>query len=109
MYLIFVDALGLTTNSSDTQQSNQTTKTSKKTKKEEVVLKYNEDIDFGSYFKQSRAATTLTKATLDKYSQSQTTLPEDLHYDPDKLFRLFNKPKIMVISSVRIYAVPSMF
>ncbi len=54
-------------------------------------------MDFESYFKQNpRAATTLSKSTLDKYSKSSTTLPEDLHYDADKLFRLFLKPDMMV-------------
>ena len=44
----------------------------------------------------SRAATTLTKATLDRYGKAQTTLPEDLHYDADCLFKMFEKPKLMV-------------
>ena len=43
-----------------------------------------------------QAATTLSKSTLAKYTADKTTLPEDLHYDADKLFRLFIKPKIMV-------------
>ena len=43
-----------------------------------------------------QAATTLSKTTLAKYTAAKNTLPEDLHYDADKLFRLFIKPKIMV-------------
>lgn len=43
-----------------------------------------------------QAATTLSKATLAKHTATKTTLPEDLHYDADKLFRLFIKPRIMV-------------
>ena len=38
----------------------------------------------------------MSKSTLAKYTADKTTLPEDLHYDADKLFRLFIKPKIMV-------------
>ena len=52
-----------------------------------------------------QAATTLSKSTLAKYTADKTTLPEDLHYDADKLFRLFIKPKIMVsglLTNVRL-------
>ena len=67
-----------------------------KDKKEAFVIKYEEDVDFDAKFKQTRAATMLTKATLDRYSKTQTTLPEDLHYDSDKLLKPFLKPKVMV-------------
>nr|KAG5690048.1 hypothetical protein BaRGS_009855 [Batillaria attramentaria] len=46
-------------------------------------------------FKASKA-TALTKATLQKYSKKKTTLPEDLHFQADKLFRLFLRHKIMI-------------
>ena len=71
-------------------------KTKKKDKKEPFFIKYHEDVNFDIYFKETRAATTLSKSTLDKYSKSNTTLPEDLHYETDKLFRLFSKSKMMV-------------
>ena len=48
-----------------------------------------------------QAATTLSKSTLAKYTADKTTLPEDLHYDADKLFRLFIKPKIRVSNLFR--------
>ena len=67
-----------------------------KLKKEAFKLEYDVEINFENNFKETRAATTLTKGTLDKYSKSITTLPEDLHYDADKLFRVFIKPKILV-------------
>jgi condensin complex subunit 2 len=35
---------------------------------------------------------TMTKAQLRKQKEAVTTLPEDLHYDPTVLTRLFNKP-----------------
>lgn len=47
----------------------------------------------------------MSKSTLAKYTADKTTLPEDLHYDADKLFRLFIKPKIMVsglLTNVRL-------
>ena len=43
-----------------------------------------------------QAARTLSKATLAKHTATKTTLPEDLHYDADKLSRLFIKPRIKV-------------
>ena len=43
-----------------------------------------------------QAATTLSKATLDKNKKNSNTLPEDLHYDPDDLFKLFLKPNFVV-------------
>ncbi|CAH1783707.1 unnamed protein product [Owenia fusiformis] len=66
-------------------------------KKQAFRIDYDDtEVDFDNYFKESRAATTLAKTTLDKYSKSQTTLPEDLHYEAEKLFRIFIKPKVMV-------------
>ena len=67
-----------------------------KPKKEPFKLEYDVEINFENNFKETKKATTLTKGTLDKYSKSLTTLPEDLHYDADKLFRVFIKPKILV-------------
>ena len=39
------------------------------------------------------AATKLTKATLEKLSVEQTTLPKDVHTGIDILFKLFNRPQ----------------
>ncbi|KAK6185759.1 hypothetical protein SNE40_007921 [Patella caerulea] len=66
-----------------------------KTKKPDFVIDYDADVDLEKPFRKSKA-TTLTKATLSKHKKNQTTLPEDQHYDADKLFSLFNKPKIMI-------------
>ncbi|XP_067656794.1 condensin complex subunit 2-like [Haliotis asinina] len=66
-----------------------------KTKKVAFRVNYHEKADTDASFKASKA-TALTKTTLSRYSKDQTTLPEDLHYDADKLFRPFLKPKIMV-------------
>ncbi len=86
---------------STTDVSKDGDKEKKKRKKKEVFyIKYSEKVDFDKFFFQSRKGrkknTTLSKATLDKYSKSKTTLPEDLHYDADKLFRLFSKGKTLV-------------
>ncbi|XP_033102738.1 condensin complex subunit 2-like isoform X2 [Anneissia japonica] len=68
----------------------------KKAKKPAFKLDYDQDVDFSKYFSTSKAATTLSKVTLDKNKKTQTTLPEDLHYHPDTLFKLFLKPSFMV-------------
>ncbi|KAK2572341.1 Condensin complex subunit 2 [Acropora cervicornis] len=68
----------------------------KRTKKQPFSLKFDSEVDFANSFAKGRAATTLSKTTLAKYTVDKTTLPEDLHFDADKLFRLFIKPKIMV-------------
>lgn len=72
--------------SKDSVTSTQAQKT--KGKKQVFRINFDEEIDFESKFKPSKA-TTLTKNTLNKYSKDRTTLPKDHHYDADKLFRLF--------------------
>ncbi|XP_041370641.1 condensin complex subunit 2-like [Gigantopelta aegis] len=67
-----------------------------KVKKPTFRIEYDETVDFDlKYFKKSKT-TILTKRTLNGYSKDQTTLPKDLHYDMDKLFKLFCQPKIMI-------------
>ncbi|XP_045188524.2 condensin complex subunit 2-like isoform X2 [Mercenaria mercenaria] len=66
-----------------------------KGKKQVFRIDFDEEIDFDSKFKISKA-TALTKNTLNKYSKEQTTLPKDHHYDADKLFRLFMLKRRMI-------------
>lgn len=73
----------------------------KRARKEPFTIKFDSEVDFTTNFSNGRAATTLSKSTLAKYTADKTTLPEDLHYDADKLFRLFIKPKIMVKRQVQ--------
>ncbi|XP_071947750.1 condensin complex subunit 2-like isoform X2 [Antedon mediterranea] len=72
-----------------------------KVKKPAFVLDYDKEIDFKKSFSKSKAATTLSKVTLEKNSKTSTTLPNDLHYDPDNLFKLFLKPSFMVKRQAR--------
>ena len=53
-------------------------------------------MDFKEKFKETKAATTLTKATLEKYSKTPAILPVDLHYNGDDLRLLFEKPVVLV-------------
>ncbi len=78
------------------------TKKARKTKKEPFVIQYDDDVDYSKLFSQSRAATTLTRATLERWSKLVTTLPDDLNYEPDKLFKLFLKPRVMVSHVITI-------
>jgi len=59
------------------------------------VATFDESIDLDWSFKVTKAATTVTKVTLEKHSKQQTTLPEDLHYDADQLMRLSSMPPVM--------------
>ncbi|ELU01811.1 hypothetical protein CAPTEDRAFT_224498 [Capitella teleta] len=69
----------------------------KKTKEKSVFsIDYEKEEDLDSKLKKTRAATMLTRATLDRYSKSQTTLPEDLHYETEQLTKPFTKPEIMI-------------
>ncbi|CAH3123316.1 unnamed protein product [Pocillopora meandrina] len=83
-------------NSTAEQQSKK-----KKAKKQPFTINFDSEVDFASSFSKGKAATTLSKTTLAKYTAAKNTLPEDLHYNADKLFRLFIKPKIMVKRQVQ--------
>lgn len=88
---------GLINSASTAEQQNK----KKRAKKQPFCLKFDEEVDFELSFAKGKAATTLSKSTLAKYTADNTTLPEDAHYDVDKLFRLFIKPKLMVKRQVR--------
>ncbi|XP_077992880.1 condensin complex subunit 2-like [Glandiceps talaboti] len=68
----------------------------KRKEKPAFRVDYEEDINFDKLFTKTKASTTLTKATVEKWNENATTLPPDLHYNPDNLFKLFLKPKLMV-------------
>lgn len=83
--------------SKDPRTKSQMDKT-QKNKKALLDIDYDtvkEEKDFAKYFKPSKSL-TLTKSTLTKYSKEKNTLPKDLHYDADKLFRLFCKSQVMI-------------
>ncbi|KAJ7305119.1 hypothetical protein JRQ81_010976 [Phrynocephalus forsythii] len=64
----------------------------RKAAKKAFELHFEEEIDFDSFFRKTRAAMTLSKSTLESQNKKSTTLPADFHYDPDKLTRLLLKP-----------------
>ncbi|XP_028654313.1 condensin complex subunit 2 [Erpetoichthys calabaricus] len=64
--------------------------------KQAFELNFNEDVNFETYFKQSRAATTIGKSLRDKVSKKRTLLPAEFHYEPCNLTRLNLKPSVMI-------------
>eukprot|EP01134_Creolimax_fragrantissima_P005223 CFRG5223T1 len=54
-------------------------------------------VDWDKALSCSKSTTTLTHATLEKLSEDKTTLPEDVHYRPDELRRLFLKTDCMIV------------
>ncbi|XP_041477580.1 condensin complex subunit 2-like isoform X2 [Lytechinus variegatus] len=66
-------------------------------KKPVFRLNYDEDIDFDKFFGESKASTTLSQATLNKYNKSELTLPDqDDDYKPTSLLKMFLRPNFMM-------------
>ncbi|XP_017715963.1 PREDICTED: condensin complex subunit 2 isoform X2 [Rhinopithecus bieti] len=64
----------------------------KKSTKKVFEIDFEDDIDFDVYFRKTKAATILTKSTLENQNWRATTLPTDFHYDVDTLVQLHLKP-----------------
>ncbi|XP_017654810.1 condensin complex subunit 2 [Nannospalax galili] len=69
----------------------------KKSAKKDFEIDFDEDIDFDTYFQKTKAATTLTKSTLENQNWKATTLPTDFHYETDTLVELYLKPGIRLL------------
>ncbi|XP_023676463.1 condensin complex subunit 2 isoform X2 [Paramormyrops kingsleyae] len=65
--------------------------TQKRKPKKTFELNFSDDINFDTYFRTTRAATTTNKSALHT-SNKKTTLPADFHYPPNKLSQLSLKP-----------------
>ncbi|NXT88603.1 CND2 protein, partial [Anhinga rufa] len=71
----------------------------KETKKKRSVKKafeinFDENIDFETYFRKTKASITLAKSILESQNLKSTTLPTDFNYDPNNILQLFLKPAI---------------
>lgn len=64
-------------------------------KKEPLVIDFDEELNVEEHLKKKRAATELSNQTQQRWCKNQT-LPEDLRYEEEDLFKLFIKPKLMV-------------
>ncbi|XP_003497859.1 condensin complex subunit 2 isoform X2 [Cricetulus griseus] len=69
----------------------------KKSSKKDFEINFDDDIDFDAYFRKTKAATTLTKFTLENQNWKVTTLPTDFHYETDALVQLHLKPGIRLL------------
>ncbi|XP_072122474.1 condensin complex subunit 2 [Mobula birostris] len=76
-------------------------KNRKKQPKKAFEIDFEEKINFENHFRETRAATTISKATLDRHNGKLTTLPTDFHYDPDNITCLFLKPSIKIKPNVK--------
>ncbi|XP_046924818.1 condensin complex subunit 2 isoform X1 [Lynx rufus] len=64
----------------------------KKNTKKDFEIDFDDDIDFDIYFRKTKAATILTKSTLENQNWRATTLPTDFLYETDNLVQLHLKP-----------------
>uniref|UniRef100_A0A8D1E781 Condensin complex subunit 2 n=3 Tax=Sus scrofa TaxID=9823 RepID=A0A8D1E781_PIG len=64
----------------------------KKSAKKDFEIDFDDDIDFHVYFRKTKAATILSKSTLENQNWRATTLPTDFHYETESLVQLHLKP-----------------
>ncbi|KAK5871723.1 hypothetical protein PBY51_004585 [Eleginops maclovinus] len=63
----------------------------KRKPKKTVEIDFNDDVNFDTFFRTSRAATTISKSALNS-SNKKTTLPADFQFPPESLSQLSLKP-----------------
>jgi len=80
-------------------------KTKRAKVKEAFSVSIDESVDLDWHLKVTKAATTVTRMTLEKHNKRQTTLPEDLHYDANQLMKLSSMPSVMASSFLHFVVV----
>ncbi|XP_006166621.1 condensin complex subunit 2 [Tupaia chinensis] len=73
----------------------------KKSAKKDFEIDFDDDIDFDVYFQKTKAATVLTKSTLESQNWRSTTLPTDFHYEVDSLIQLHLKPGLRLLKTAQ--------
>ncbi|NWR80173.1 CND2 protein, partial [Centropus unirufus] len=68
--------------------------TKKKNAKKAFEIDFDEDIEFETYFRKTKASIILAKSVLESQSVKSTTLPADFSYDLSKILQLFLKPAV---------------
>ncbi|XP_009972198.2 condensin complex subunit 2 isoform X2 [Tyto alba] len=76
------------------KHANSEKETKKRSAKEAFKIDFDEDIDFDTYFRKTKASVTLAKTILESQNVRSTTLPADFNYDPNTLLQLFLKPAV---------------
>ncbi|XP_013152177.2 condensin complex subunit 2 isoform X1 [Falco peregrinus] len=66
----------------------------KKNAKKAFEINFDEDIDFKTYFRKTKASVVLAKSILENQNTKSTTLPPDFNYDPDCILQLSLKPAV---------------
>ncbi|NXI66154.1 CND2 protein, partial [Anseranas semipalmata] len=66
----------------------------KKNAKKGFEVNFDEDVDFETYFRKTKAALTLSKSILESQNMKSTTLPADFNYNPNNIVQLFLKPLV---------------
>ena len=61
--------------------------TRRRRRKEIEPFDYDAEVEWRAAFAEPKKATKLKQATMKKWSDEKTTLPEDLHYDVNSLFK----------------------
>ncbi|XP_007957628.2 condensin complex subunit 2 [Orycteropus afer afer] len=81
------------------QETSSQSENKKKSTKKDFEIDFEDDIDFEVYFRITKAATVLTKSTLENQNYRATTLPTDFHYEVDNLVQLYLKPGIRLLKT----------
>ncbi|NXJ98025.1 CND2 protein, partial [Corythaixoides concolor] len=68
--------------------------TKKRSAKKAFEMNFDEDINFETYFRKTKAAVTLAKSILESHNVKSITLPADFNYDPNNILQLFLKPTV---------------
>ncbi|NXL84429.1 CND2 protein, partial [Alectura lathami] len=66
----------------------------RKIAKKAFEVNFDEDVDFETYFRKTKAALTLSKSILESQNMKSTTLPADFNYNPNNIVQLFLKPVV---------------
>ncbi|NXL68717.1 CND2 protein, partial [Chordeiles acutipennis] len=66
----------------------------KRNAKKAFEINFDEDVDFETYFRKTKASVTLAKSILESQNMKSTTLPADFNYDPNNILQLFLKPAV---------------
>ncbi|XP_005400717.1 PREDICTED: condensin complex subunit 2 isoform X1 [Chinchilla lanigera] len=79
------------------QEAPSQSETRKKSTKKDFTIDFDEDIDFDVHFRKTKAATVLSKSTLENQNWRATTLPMDFHYEINTLVQLHLKPGMRLL------------
>ncbi|KAM9584993.1 condensin complex subunit 2 [Trichechus inunguis] len=83
------------------QDASSKSENKKKSTKKDFEIDFEDDIDFDVYFRKTKAATILSKSTLENQSWKSTTLPTDFLYETNNLVQLHLKPGVRFLQAAQ--------